>query len=367
MSPTSAAQLEITLPHPDGSSPGLDAIIDAVEEYIQRSVLLLASGDPGSQPDFVEWLEKKGLLSDEGLDAPEDKSVLVDSYSDRRKEVETRVSELERENQNIDSSKFAAFDTSNKTYQNVRTIERELKNTLTSAPAPASGDDGIYRLSAAAEIGLIHALLNSVDRVHDEVDRAADDIDRRAREIDGSVPTVPSSHRNGGGVVPVSTPFRQTASDAGYEDSDHDDPVGDALDRARSQIGVSEFDEAFDSKPYDNDSAWCAAFTSWLWDEAGYKVNWTDYDYVPAVWNDALTMNLDATAGQAQPGDLIVFDWKGDGNPDHIGIVESVRDGRIHTIEGNSSDKVQRQNYAIGAGQIFGIVKAPSAERSVEA
>ena len=36
-------------------------------------------------------------------------------------------------------------------------------------------------------------------------------------------------------------------------------------------------------------------------------------------------------------GDVITFDWDGGGFADHIGIVESVKDGIVTTIEGNSS------------------------------
>jgi cell wall-associated NlpC family hydrolase len=35
-------------------------------------------------------------------------------------------------------------------------------------------------------------------------------------------------------------------------------------------------------------------------------------------------MGLAANASNAQPGDMIIFDWEGDGTPDHVGIVESV-------------------------------------------
>ena len=53
-------------------------------------------------------------------------------------------------------------------------------------------------------------------------------------------------------------------------------------------------------------------------------------------------------------GDLVFFDWKNDGSIDHVGIVESVVDGTIYTIEGNSGDKVARRSYPIGYGQIVG-------------
>lgn len=43
-------------------------------------------------------------------------------------------------------------------------------------------------------------------------------------------------------------------------------------------------------------------------------------------------------------GDIIFFDWENDGTIDHVGIVESVTNGVVNTVEGNSGDKVARKN-----------------------
>ena len=58
-------------------------------------------------------------------------------------------------------------------------------------------------------------------------------------------------------------------------------------------------------------------------------------------------------------GDIITFNWDQNSQPnngfaDHIGIVESVSNGVIHTIEGNSNDQVRRKIYQIGHGNIRG-------------
>ncbi len=63
-----------------------------------------------------------------------------------------------------------------------------------------------------------------------------------------------------------------------------------------------------------------------------------------------------------QPGDIIVFNWDENSQPnngfsDHIGIVEYVSDGFIHTIEGNSSNAVSRRQYSIGHGNIRGFAR----------
>ena len=63
-------------------------------------------------------------------------------------------------------------------------------------------------------------------------------------------------------------------------------------------------------------------------------------------------------------GDVITFDWDGGGFADHIGIVESVKDGVITTIEGNSSPytssgntKVNRKTYNWNASYIKGYAR----------
>ena len=63
-------------------------------------------------------------------------------------------------------------------------------------------------------------------------------------------------------------------------------------------------------------------------------------------------------------GDVITFDWDGGGFADHIGIVESVKDGIVTTIEGNSSTygssartKVKRNTYNWNASYIKGYAR----------
>ena len=56
-------------------------------------------------------------------------------------------------------------------------------------------------------------------------------------------------------------------------------------------------------------------------------------------------------------GDIIFFDWKHDGQdrkPDHVGIVQKVENGRVYTIEGNSSDSCRQRDYDINSFEIQG-------------
>lgn len=57
----------------------------------------------------------------------------------------------------------------------------------------------------------------------------------------------------------------------------------------------------------------------------------------------------------AKSGDIIFFDWENDGHSDHVGIVEKVENGKVYTIEGNSSgDTCRQREYAVNSGVIVG-------------
>lgn len=56
-------------------------------------------------------------------------------------------------------------------------------------------------------------------------------------------------------------------------------------------------------------------------------------------------------------GDIIFFDWadSNDGKADHVGIVEKAVDGKVYTVEGNSSgDTCRQKEYSIDSSVILG-------------
>ena len=58
-----------------------------------------------------------------------------------------------------------------------------------------------------------------------------------------------------------------------------------------------------------------------------------------------------------QVGDIIVYDWQGDGYADHIGMVEQVSGDSITTIEGNYSDSVKRRSLRYDRSDIMGYAR----------
>ena len=56
-------------------------------------------------------------------------------------------------------------------------------------------------------------------------------------------------------------------------------------------------------------------------------------------------------------GDIIFFDWtdSNDGKADHVGIVEKVENGKVYTVEGNSTgDTCRQKEYSIDSSVILG-------------
>src|SRR4051794_36044831 len=101
---------------------------------------------------------------------------------------------------------------------------------------------------------------------------------------------------------------------------------------------------------------WCAYFVSWAARQAGAPLGdqGQGFGRVDDVYAWAQRTGKAIPAGDGvkpQPGDLIVWD-------EHIGIVESVdAEGKIHTVEGNSSDRVSERTYGPDGGGAIGYVR----------
>ena len=133
------------------------------------------------------------------------------------------------------------------------------------------------------------------------------------------------------------------------------------VDVARSQIGNVGGQPYWSWYGFNTRVAWCACFVSWCANECGYIDNGIipKYSYCPtgADWfkSHGQWAERDITP---EPGMIIFFDWASRGGPDgetdHTGIVEKVENGRVYTIEGNSSNSCREKSYPIGWYEIYG-------------
>ena len=146
-------------------------------------------------------------------------------------------------------------------------------------------------------------------------------------------------------------------------------------DLALSWVGLNEKDGSFKpiidiynkgTKGYDlkYTDAWCAATVSAL----AVVLDYTDI--IPVECSCARMVKkaqdmgiwVEDDAFVPQMGDIILYDWqdngKGDnkGNPDHVGIVTSVADGKINIVEGNKSERVGTRKLSPNAKYIRGYI-----------
>ena len=102
---------------------------------------------------------------------------------------------------------------------------------------------------------------------------------------------------------------------------------------------------------------WCAMFISFCLNYADIPESAIPYDCATTTWIDSLSargMYAPAGSYDPKPGDLIFFDWEGDGLSDHVGIVWAVNPGSITTIEGNHTISVELFDYDLSDGHIQG-------------
>lgn len=102
---------------------------------------------------------------------------------------------------------------------------------------------------------------------------------------------------------------------------------------------------------------WCACFVSWCADQCGY----IESGIIPKFAGCVDGANWFKGNGQwqdrnyePQAGNIIFFDWEGDGETDHVGIVEKCENDVVYTVEGNSGDACRQNQYTVGSSSIYG-------------
>ena len=87
---------------------------------------------------------------------------------------------------------------------------------------------------------------------------------------------------------------------------------------------------------------WCACFVSWCADQCGYIESGLVPKFAGCVdganWFKSNGKWQDRTY-EPKVGDIIFFDWEGDGTTDHVGIVEKCENGTVYTVEGRAAFK----------------------------
>ena len=101
---------------------------------------------------------------------------------------------------------------------------------------------------------------------------------------------------------------------------------------------------------------WCCAFVVAMFQICGMADIVPGYAYCDGMiqvykqwgrWNNRIGYT-------PKKGDVIFYDWNGDGSSDHVGIVSDNSFGQLTVIEGNKSDTVGYRKIGTDSSQIMG-------------
>ena len=139
---------------------------------------------------------------------------------------------------------------------------------------------------------------------------------------------------------------------------------------ATAENNVKESPEGSNKQKYGvwyglNGVKWCAIFVSWVYDHAGHPLGKIEtpkgYHYCQGGYN-FFKANNELTKAPQQ-GDIVLYDWKGDGHCDHTGIFDKWKDKTKKTFfawegnteMGNDSDggKVMRRERSVTLVKAF--------------
>jgi hypothetical protein len=177
-----------------------------------------------------------------------------------------------------------------------------------------------------------------------------------------------ASYSGGGSVSSSSSSSGSSVAPMGGSSGNATPGAKAMLAQAGSMVGMNESSNRDEIMKITGKSGidpsstpWCAAFAMNLIDDHGLANldGLSNRNYCPDVESWARDKGIYGTPDKytPKPGDAILFDWEGGkGETDHIGLVEKVKNGKVYTIEGNSSDSVKRNTYELGDSVIDGYV-----------
>jgi hypothetical protein len=138
---------------------------------------------------------------------------------------------------------------------------------------------------------------------------------------------------------------------------------------AKSYLGYNESNGSYKLFTNGRNEAWCADFVTHVVKESAKESGKT----LPSGFGSSSVSGLrswgiqnncylqtdnksnksSVIANNVKKGDIIIFK----NGKSHTGIVDRVENGKIYTIEGNTSDKVAQRSYSINDSSISGFVQ----------
>lgn len=119
---------------------------------------------------------------------------------------------------------------------------------------------------------------------------------------------------------------------------------------------------------YGYQGSWCTTFVLWCFNKAGTNNGVKLYGSIVPSGGNCNSMiswfkNKDryhtrSSGYKPENGDLVFFDWSGNGSSQHVGIVTGTSGSTVYTIEGNCSGKVKSREYTSSGSKPYNNVSS---------
>lgn len=119
---------------------------------------------------------------------------------------------------------------------------------------------------------------------------------------------------------------------------------------------------------YGYQGGWCTTFVLWCFNETDKSLGTSTYGSITPKGGNCNSMidwfnnqgiyHKSDSAYTPKKGDLVFFDWSGNGSSQHVGFVQSVSGSTVYTIEGNCSGKVKERKYTSSGSKPYNNISA---------
>lgn len=144
-----------------------------------------------------------------------------------------------------------------------------------------------------------------------------------------------------------------------------------ALQHALTQVGVKEATgrndgAAIEEYTFGQHVAWCAFFVAWCFRKAGFPLPGNRWLLGSVAYMEARLAErgwLYDPSTDPLPGDIVFFATRMESDPSrsgrHVGIAEKLHLRTLHTVEGNTSNRVYLRTYDLPHPSITGYGRIP--------
>lgn len=127
------------------------------------------------------------------------------------------------------------------------------------------------------------------------------------------------------------------------------------IDLALSQVGQVGGQPYWSWYGFSSRVEWCATFVSWCMNQTGHsEVKYASCQYGGVPYFQGMGRWASGGYTDLVAGDVIFFDWDGDGKAQHTGLVIGTDGEYVYTVEGNSGDICRTKKYVINSSVIMG-------------